>query len=518
MIILLLTVSLAHGQEYFNKRYSLNNLWPTFEYVDIENNMIYLSGQTYVPTSDTTRKWRYHYTALDLKGDVQWTFTPELDSSIFNVYPFGIKVTEKGDIITPHRREGLFVLKYHTETDSFSYNRVDSETNPNDFFVVTEMIELENGNLAFLISESPDSTSDQSDPAIVVMDQDLNVIWSKSYSLTTVHDTPTSIIEDSNKLVVGYNYSNSFFGVRLNKEFRLGVLRVDKNNGNLINSFIVDDTEMHSYPYDLIKDDQGDYYVATSLLTLDTIYLGSRPEERPRTRPQLIKLNRDFEIEWKYTYLSDTILDGNWCTLYHLALAPNKRDVVAAGMINVRNHEVSDSINYFDDSKGILSKFTPDGQHIWTRTFVGIDSGWLYHFVHFVEPSPDGGYLFGGRSVERNTRTTGDPRFAWLVKVDEHGCLVPGCHLPVSVDDPMKSLDIRIHPNPSSDMLNIFQNNDDDIFFRIVDEYGRLVRSFENSTQGETIMLDIMDWPPGKYVLQATSKSGLYWQHVFIKI
>jgi hypothetical protein len=511
-------MSLAHGQEYFNKRYSLGQVWPTFEYVDIYKDTVYIVGQTNVPTSDSTSKWRYHYSALDLKGDIQWTFTPELDSSIFNVYPFGIKVTANGDIITPHRREGLFVLKYHTKKDSFSHNKVDSETNPNDFFVVTEMIELENGNLAFLISESPDSTSGQSDPAIVVMDLDLNVIWSKSYPLTTLHDTPASLMEDRNRLVIGYNYSNSFFGVRLNKEFRLGVLCVDKNNGNVINSLIVDDTEMHSFPFDLIKDDLGDYYVATSLLTLDTIYLGSRPEERPKTRPQLIKLNRDFEIEWKYTYLSDTILDGDLCTLYDLALAPNNKDIVAAGMIEVRNHELGDSNNYYNDVKGILSKFTPDGQHIWTRTFVGIDSGWLNHFVHFVKPSPDGGYIFGGRSADRFTKSSEDPRFAWLVKVDEHGCLVPGCHLPVSVDDPMKSLDIRIHPNPSSDMLNIFQNNTDGIFFRIVDEHGRLVRSFENATQGETIMLDIMDWPPGKYVLQATSKSGLHWQQVFIKI
>lgn len=102
---------------------------------------------------------------------------------------------------------------------------------------------------------------------------------------------------------------------------------------------------------------------------------------------------------------------------------------------------------------GVLLKTTLQGDSIWLRTYqyqdeqVSNGRGWFWDVV----PTSDGGFLACG--VAQGVAAADTLLYSqdvWVVKVDEHGCLQPGCHLITGMETQITNLreSLKVWPNP----------------------------------------------------------------------
>ncbi len=104
--------------------------------------------------------------------------------------------------------------------------------------------------------------------------------------------------------------------------------------------------------------------------------------------------------------------------------------------------------------KGMIFKFDPDGEVIWSRLYSYYDGPWPGNDQVFndVEPTSDGGFILTGGVTRFIDSTYTHPEKLWLVKLDSLGCLVPGCQLidDTGINDIALNLNqyFSIWPNP----------------------------------------------------------------------
>jgi len=103
---------------------------------------------------------------------------------------------------------------------------------------------------------------------------------------------------------------------------------------------------------------------------------------------------------------------------------------------------------------GVLAKFSPTGDSLWSRTYSFTHD---FHLLYDVQPTSDGGFVATGTAYRYEPL---DPQFQtsqiiWVVKTDSLGCVVPGCQN-VGVREYLMDLNelLRIAPNPVHDVLS----------------------------------------------------------------
>lgn len=230
----------------------------------------------------------------------------------------------------------------------------------------------------------------------------------------------------------------------------------------------------------------------------------------------IFKLNPMREIEWEVTFkeawrtsqekLTNIIAvsDGSG----FVAVGTQGQDFPAQNAFSVR---------------GWLGKVSPSGDSLWTRQYVGIDQLANRHELYDLKETPDGGFILCGESRNPNTPASGEiTQQAWLLKLDQYGCLVPGCHITTSAEEPApERLHLAIYPNPAAEYLNFYLRAPagvgSEVSFRIFDAGGRLLREFPHASPDATYVVEVWDWPAGMYVLQCVSGGRVLAAEQFMK-
>lgn len=161
-------------------------------------------------------------------------------------------------------------------------------------------------------------------------------------------------------------------------------------------------------------------------------------------------------------------------------------------------------------------KVSPEGDSLWSRYYSYWDGLYLNPIPADLKQTPDGGYVAVGR-----TQMLGEPSPGWILKVDSHGCLIPGCHLTDSSEETERpEIELAIYPNPTSDFLN-FQLRAGQTpqagSFRIVDIQGKVVESFEGAPPGTTVVVPVSAWAAGTYFLQHVENGEVRVTEKFVK-
>ncbi len=159
------------------------------------------------------------------------------------------------------------------------------------------------------------------------------------------------------------------------------------------------------------------------------------------------------------------------------------------------------------DLFGWLVKASPEGDSLWSRKLRILEPTNVHHYLYDVKETSDGGFIMVGQAKELNGPAY--PQQAWLIKVDQHGCLVPGCHLINDLEEAAdEDFKLVLYPNPVSDYLNIYyqarslpQNG----HFTILNAAGKAVKAFAATQNDVTQIPPVYDWPKGVYFLQ-------YWE------
>jgi hypothetical protein len=230
--------------------------------------------------------------------------------------------------------------------------------------------------------------------------------------------------------------------------------------------------------------------------------------------PRIVKIDNAGDLIWEILFDEDNYSTGQEFTTIEQTIDGH---YVVAGQIydSTPENEQEDGLyNYY----GQIIKFTEDGQILWDRRYDGISSLGDNHNINDLKSTLDGGFIFCGES--RDGYSLG-PNFespgqqGWIVKLDEFGCLVPGCQN-VGVDE----IEIKafiMGPNPAVDHLNIYVGSLHEAAKIVVtDMNGREIKSFNIRSAATTYMLDIDELASGTYVMSLLEQNEVLHSEVLV--
>ena len=133
--------------------------------------------------------------------------------------------------------------------------------------------------------------------------------------------------------------------------------------------------------------------------------------------------------------------------------------------------------------------------------------------------SNDGGYIvFGDVSYSRMEGDSIWNHPSWLFKVDQYGCLVPGCQNEdtLGTENIQEDTDLMIYPNPATDMLYVFQHDQISTKYVISDINGRIINSWPGNIPNHTFIVDLSNYSTGAYIISSETKGGKIKSRKFI--
>ncbi len=171
----------------------------------------------------------------------------------------------------------------------------------------------------------------------------------------------------------------------------------------------------------------------------------------------------------------------------------------------------------------MVAKLSPDGDSLWSHQYYYAQQWGAVHEIFDVEQTHDGGYLIAGQA---KLNGQGPYQQGWLLKLDQHGCLVPGCHIDSSAIGilPIASrpqAELKLYPNPAVDYLNVLYRNQqvgEKLTFRILDQQGRVLQTHNTSDVSDmTYVFPVWDLLSGWYVLEVRQDGRVIGSEVFVK-
>ncbi len=140
---------------------------------------------------------------------------------------------------------------------------------------------------------------------------------------------------------------------------------------------------------------------------------------------------------------------------------------------------VGNRLSDFPNSSYIF-KIKDNGDSLWLRHYIPLD--WdpdtiIWAILRDIQVTPFGKYLSVGHVSDQKSALWR----SWILSIDLHGCIVPGCELEVNTEDVKNSNAsyFSIYPNPASAFLTINSKTESTEKFTIslVDLNGLIVRS-----------------------------------------
>jgi hypothetical protein len=320
-----------------------------------------------------------------------------------------------------------------------------------------------------------------------------NKIWGEVYASTKWERTESIRVTADGKIVVGGIRDNTNTNAE-NYEFRCHLFQVDTagNQDWAWSSSL--SLGLRDAANDMLLLDDGSIIVASGVgyeqihPSVNEVYF-----ER-----HVFKLNPQQQIEWELTFPDSALT--SWAKTTKLVELSDGSGYVLAGM----TYNTQPPPKYFT-IRGWLAKISPDGDSIWTRRYAFLTDGENEHEIYDMKETPDGGLIVCGKAFDWGNDAL-YPQQAWLLKLDQYGCLMPGCQLSDATNEGAQpKIQLAIYPNPTSDYLNFYLHSPNPVgeaMFRIVNGEGKLVKEFKSGTFNTTFILPVWDWASGVYWLQ----------------
>ena len=339
----------------------------------------------------------------------------------------------------------------------------------------------------------PNGIYKNSDIYVVRTSDDGSIVWSKILG-NTLWEVPESVIIDSEKkIILGSRRYNTNLVVE-NYTWQTWITQLD-SIGNIKWQYLSPiDSGLRDAANDMVLLDDGSLVVASGVGTeidhpsVNVVYFDK----------YVFKLNLDGEIEWELTF-KEPLLTSISRTTNVIRLSDGS-GYILAGMAKIPTPP-----GVWGSNRGWLAKVSNSGDSIWTRTYIYTADTPSDHKIYDLKETPDGGYILCGESRDLASGAV-IPQQAWLLKLDEYGCLVPGCY--TATEEPgggEPAISLAIFPNPASDYLNFYLRTPRPVReagFRIVSAGGRLMKAFQSDRPGATYIVPVWDWAAGVYFLQ----------------
>lgn len=178
-----------------------------------------------------------------------------------------------------------------------------------------------------------------------------------------------------------------------------------------------------------------------------------------------------------------------------------------------------------------LVKFDTLGNEIWNRVYGYYDTTDNDVYVYDIKPAPDGGYIMVGQVIVPFTEASDSlgrfpPQQGWIMKVDEDGCLIPGCGdvtiTSTRPGEPLPAPELLLYPNPVAHTLYFYLPEIPEatsLSGAVYDATGRSVRELPDRplVPGMTYSLPVDELPAGTYYLRLSLDDGRMVTKPFLK-
>ena len=349
-------------------------------------------------------------------------------------------------------------------------------------------------------------SNNQPDIYLLKTDNSGNKQWGKVYGNNMV-EMPKSLLTTSDgDIIVGGTRNNLNLAVQ-NYIYQCLIFRTD-STGNVIWNYLTNNNQgLIDAANDMVLTDTGSLVIATNFGT--EVVLPSF--NIVKFDKMVFKLNVNNSIEWQRKFKDKT--PTTITTLNNVVRASDGSGFVIAGISTETTSSITSEI------RGWIGKVSPEGDSLWTREYIGVECDNPRHQILDLKETPDGGFILCGESKDLDA--TNLRQQAWLLKLDQHGCLVPGCY--TATEDTQgeePTIRLAIYPNPTSDYLNFYLRTPrpaKQASFRIINMEGKLMQSFKSDRPAATFIVPVQEWAAGVYFLQYLEEGVVRASEKFIK-
>ncbi|MBK9221908.1 MAG: hypothetical protein IPO86_08560 [Saprospiraceae bacterium] len=442
ILILIVTFTQGYSQVFFSKVYSVPedgsgfvNQYPNWiSAVFPTDSLIYAFGYS----ADTTYKDIYGtaFYTFDWSGNLLDYYHIKDDSLHNFFYPEGIHTWDGITFYTGfnHHNKQESILKFIRITRAQKAFEIKNSIYPGGSIVYNNMSTDPSG---FIITASKVGTGIANQwrkVQVTKIDTLGNLIWQKIIGkepITTYDNVPYSSYIDVNGFIyIGIGYSDiAYTGIKHDYESLLFKLNPE---GKLVNSYNSKRFQGFCDIYDIIQDGKGTFYLSSN-------FNYDYPQYPYSNQGFGIVQIVDSSLIFKDYIQLDFRYNGTgpaWLFSFEKIIRSNKNDgVIVGGTIPIKNAliQFTDSIQRVDTIIGYhellnLVKINDFKQIEWRKIYRirnGKDDGYL----HDIKSCPTGGYIIAAASyLDDAFEKNGDRYYMpWLLKVDDDGCLIPGC-------------------------------------------------------------------------------------------
>ena len=401
-------------------------------------------------------------------------------------------IAQAGDMTDSVRT--VLLLKLDSEGDSVFTKRYPHPLFPDyEFITPGGGMELATDK-GFIIANTLESYGGIADLYLIRTDSTGEVLWDSIINSSGITDLATSIISDGQGSFLVGGWTSDYNLVLEDFTSRARIIKFAESGEILWEYLTPTEIGLRDGANDMVLLEDGSLVIASGRGTEierptgNTIYFDKH----------VFKLSPDHEIEWEVTF--EDVEPNVSSHLSNIVEISDGSGFVIAG---TEGEDTPGTGTYA--VRGWLAKVSTFGETAWTRQYVGIDNDNPRHTIYDLKETPDGGLIVCGESKD-GTGETDPKQQAWLLKLDKHGCLVPGCHLTDGAGGTEQAeIELAIYPNPAVDYLN-FQLRGGGFgkkgSFRIVNMDGEIVREFTEGQAGDTYIVPVWEWAAGVYFLQ----------------
>ncbi len=424
----------------------------------------------------------------------------------YNSWTPKIKKNKKGNFVFGGTaddgiRKG-FIIELSPEGKTLKYKEFVSPLYPtHPFIAVSSVLPLPNGGY---VASGNLTNVTQENTLYAKFDDDFNLLFSKALGTTKFYETvlSTAIDNQNHILLGGWEFRQS---IEKNIVSRKTITRLDSLGENITFQWKWPQADFPKWRgwsvYEMLVEPDGSI-IGASAITEEISWSNPMYAELWEY-PTLFKLNPDYSMAWE-TRIDFPPYSQTGENVRVVKANDDKGYVVAGTLDRVEKLNAQGEIVNPYKIFGLISKVGNDGKITWARylSFFTDTTSEYHHKVHDFAAAPGGGYWLCGevtRSLPNEPLQQG-----WLVRVDDYGCLSPGCHLVGTEDTPTLEDNITVYPNPASEYIVVHHAGHEFLKgrFRIVDMQGRTVQDWAAVVNDMSTVFDVSHYPSGNYVLQ----------------
>lgn len=487
----------------YNNGYLLDKPAAVFRGLHLVNDTLIVHG--YVAEPFAFNPVKYMIAKIDLDGTPLLGYSAMLDSFTDYFTTSRFVVTKDSSYafvgIKDMFQGGLFFKTKRNGTNDFAKQYIDSTAGGYGF---TGIIELPDS--CFIIMGRHTTINDIVSSILIKTDPLGNTVWRRKFSYLSEIPSGITLLQNGYILLSSSCSSNNFNGSSSNINT---LFRTVDTAGNLLSTWI--DTTKRTFGANAYHqlNDGGGIYISQ---WINSIYNsgGNPPTYLSMRCGYIVREDSLHNKIWELKLGQSSAIPN----LFQLKKLSDGNYLAVGGTYD---STYTDGQPY--KNTGWLIKFDENGTVLWQKKYFNTTDmpGQTNYLYDFVELS-DGSIIAAG---ERIDGFTDYPQQGWLLRLDNYGCLVPGCQNVGINESENRLFNLKIYPNPVSDVLYTYfdfpQSQDASYSIKISSIDGREMQSIYRLQKESTYMIETGNYASGIYIIGVYKEQQLVRTSKFIK-